>query len=142
MQKRTCQWCGKPFYIKGGKDSHKTHCCKYCTQCDASDGYQYKKAITDPAEALIYIKKMIRRITGYRGCLWKALNMPQWDRLIKLHDSSNKTGEELRRAIAVVGKLLSMPAMKPLAKENPLWGDIEVVAKRKERKHYEKHVRS
>lgn len=142
MQKKICQWCGKTFYIKGRKDSHREHCCSRCASYNAKDRCQYKRAIDDPTEALAYIKKMLRRIKRHRCCLWETLSMPQWDRLIMLYDPRVKAEGELGQAIRVIGELLSMPAMQPLAEEDPLWDDIEWIARTKPRRHYEKHVRS
>ena len=139
--KDTCPWCGEAFTKAGNKVSRGKYCCQYCNQCDVKDRYLYKKAITDPAAALAYIKKMLRRIKGHKCCLWKALNTPQWDRLIMLYDSRVKAGGELGQAISVIGILLSMPAMQPLAEEDPLWIDIERITRPKPRRHYEKHVR-
>ena len=140
--KNICPWCGTAFIKEGNKVSRGKYCCLYCAQCDRRDRCLYKKGITDPEAALAYIKKMLRRIKRRKCCLWGTLSMLQWDRLIMLYDPRVKAEGELGRAIRVIEKLLSLPAMRPLADEAPLWDDIEVVAKRKERKHYEKHVRS
>ena len=142
MQKNICPWCGKAFTKEGNKVYRGQYCCLYCDQCDGKDRRLYKKAITDPAAALAYIKKMLRRIRRHRCCLWEALSMLQWERLIMLYSPRVDAGGELGQAIRVIGELLSMPAMRPLSEEDQLWDDIEVIARPKPRTHYEKHVRS
>lgn len=137
---KKCAWCGKPFYVKGGKDCHKKYCCAYCAQSGGIDRRFYQKAITDPEMALIYIKRLLRSITGCQCALWDALQMPRWDHLIVLCHIWSGTGGESGKAAKVVDKLLSMPAMQPLAEENPLWNEIELVTARKEYKPYKKRT--
>lgn len=137
---KKCAWCGKPFYIKGGKDCHKKYCRAYCALYGGSDRRFYQKAITDPGMALMYIKRLLWSIKRHQCSLWAALEMQRWDHLIDLCNIWSGTGGEPGKAAKVVDKLLSMPAMQPLAEENPLWNEIELVTVRKEYKPYKKRT--